>query len=56
MPDKEAFVPQFMPSLIWNTNPRQMMSIVMITIRMVEEMDDPRDAEEYWIRLGFIKE
>ena len=56
MSDKETFIPQFMPSLIWNTNPGQMMAIVVITMRMVEQMENPIDADNYWIRLGFIKE
>jgi hypothetical protein len=56
MQSKETFMPQFMPSLIWNTNPAQMMAIVVITMKMVNEMEEVSNLDEYWIRLGFIKE
>lgn len=46
----------FMPSLIWNTNPSQMMMVVNIMMRVSAEMDDDTDWDEYWKRAGFIKE
>jgi hypothetical protein len=56
MQDNEPFLDTLMPSLIWNTNPTQMMSIVVIMMKMAEEMDEYTDWDDYWKRVGFIKE
>lgn len=46
----------FLPSLIWNTKPHQMMDIVNIMMKVAQEMSDDTNWDEYWKRVGFIKE
>jgi len=45
-----------MASLIWNTNPGQMLGVILIMMRMAKEMDEGTDWDVYWSRVGFIKE
>ena len=56
MLEKKPFSDTFMASLIWNTNPGQMLGVVLIMMKMAKEMDEGTDWNEYWSRVGFIKE
>jgi len=56
MSEKKPFSDTFMASLIWNTNPGQMLGVILIMMRMAKEMDEGTDWDVYWSRVGFIKE
>ena len=51
-----TFSDGLMPSLLWNTDINQMMVITLLMIRVSKEMDKNTNWEDYWSRIGFIKD
>jgi hypothetical protein len=54
--NKDLFTNMFIPSLMWNTNPSQMMSIVDIMMKATKNMDKNSDWNHYFSKIGFILE
>jgi hypothetical protein len=54
--NKNLFTNMFVASLMWNVNPNQMVEIVGVMMKVAKNMDKNSDWNQYFSKIGFIKE
>lgn len=56
MGNTTIFTNTFIASLMWNINSNQMVKIVGVMMKVAKNMDKNSDWNQYFSKIGFIKE